>query len=109
MIEDVERQVENSGVNKPVLLGGMAQTMSIELHIATVNSQYGTQGLQWKLDRYRPDFYIALGTESKIRDQISQMYHLELLSTYDVLGNYYAGKPVYFYRLIPLTAGSGTQ
>jgi 4-amino-4-deoxy-L-arabinose transferase-like glycosyltransferase len=102
MVYDIQQRIRASGEARPVLLGAIAQTMSIELHIPTVNSQYGTQDLLWKLDQYHPNFYVALGPEDKVRTQISQRYNLELLATYNVLGNYYAGKPVYFYRLSPI-------
>jgi hypothetical protein len=102
MVEDIQQRIQASGETQPVLLGGIAQTMSIELHIPTVNTQYGTQDLLWKLDQYHPNFYVALGPESKVRAQISQRYTLEWLATYNVLGNYYAGEPVYFYRLMPI-------
>ena len=101
-ITNIQQRIQASGDTHPVLLGASAQTMSIEIHIPTTNTQYGTQDLLWKLERYRPTFYVAVGPESKVVDQISQMYNLKLLATYDVFGNYYAGKPLYFYRLIPI-------
>ncbi len=102
MVHDIQGRIQASGETQPVLLGAIAQTMSIELHIPTVNTQYGTQDLLWKLDQYHPNFYVALGPESKVREVVSQKYTLELLATYDVFGNYYAGEPVYFYRLTPI-------
>ena len=102
MVHDIQQRIQSSGDTRPVLLGGIAQTMSIELHIPTVNTQYGTQDLLWKVDNYHPDFYVALGPEDPVRTQLNTRYQLELLATYHVLGDYYAGKPVYFYRLLPL-------
>jgi 4-amino-4-deoxy-L-arabinose transferase-like glycosyltransferase len=101
MVADIQQRILGSGETRPVLLGAIAQTMSIELHIPTVNIQYGTQDLLWKLDQYHPEFYVALGSEGKARAVISQVYTLELLATYNVLGNYYGGDPVFIYRLVP--------
>jgi hypothetical protein len=102
MVHNIQQWIQASDVTQPVLLGAIAQTMSIELHIPTFNIQYGTQDLLWKLDQYHPNFYVALGPEGKARTQISTKYNLELLATYHVLGDYYAGYPVFFYRLTPI-------
>jgi 4-amino-4-deoxy-L-arabinose transferase-like glycosyltransferase len=102
MVHDIQQRIQTSGETQPVLLGAIAQTMSFELHIPTVNEKYGTQDLAWKLDQYHPNFYVALGPEGKVREQVSKKYNLELLAIYNVLGNYYAGEPVYFYQLLPI-------
>ena len=101
MVHDIQQRIQASGDTQPVLLGGIAETMSIELHIPALNSEYGTQALFWKVDKYHPNFYVALGPEDNVRQEISKKYNLELLATYNVMGNYYDGKPVYFYRLLP--------
>ena len=101
MVRDVQQRMAASGVKQPLLLGWIAHNISLETGVPALNSKYGTRDIAWKMQTYHPNFYISLGPESPERDQIEAAGgRLELLATYDVLGNYYAARPVYFYRLI---------
>jgi len=100
MLHDIQQRMAASGVEQPLILGWIAHNISLETGVPALNSKYGTQDIAWKMWAYHPNFYIALGPETPERDQIEAAGgQLELLATYDVLGNYYAGRPVYFYRL----------
>jgi hypothetical protein len=100
MVRDVQQRMAASGVANPLLFGWIAHNISLETGVPALNSKYGTQDIAWKMRTYHPNFYIALGPEAPERDQIEAAGgQLKLLAAYNVLGNYYGGRPVYFYRL----------
>ncbi len=97
MARDVGRRMEAAG--EPVLIGNMANSISLATGVFSINSELGTRDLRWKLQRYRPGFYIALGEEKPTARGLSEVYDLQLLASYDVFGNYYTGRPVHLYKL----------
>jgi hypothetical protein len=99
MADDV-RRLALSGASHPLVVGNMANSITLATGIPSINSKEGTRPLEWRLARYRPGYYIALGEEGDTARRIGQLYGLEPLATYDVFGNYYAGKRVHFYRLV---------
>jgi len=100
MVHDIQQRMTASGVKQPLILGWIAHNISLETGVPALNSKYGTRDIAWKMQTYHPNFYIALGSETPERDQIEAAGgQLELLATYDVLSNYYGGRPVNFYRL----------
>jgi len=100
MVHDTQQRMTASGVKQPLIMGWIAHNISLETGVPALNSKYGTRDIAWKMQTYHPNFYISLGPETPERDQIEAAGgQLELLATYDVLGNYYGGRPVYFYRL----------
>jgi hypothetical protein len=98
MARDVEAQIEAHGGN-PLLIGNIANSVSLATGLASINSELGTRDLPWKLEKYRPGYYLALGEEKPTVRELSDTYELQELATYDVFGNYYNGKPVQLYKL----------
>jgi 4-amino-4-deoxy-L-arabinose transferase-like glycosyltransferase len=98
MAWDVEAQIEAHGGN-PLLIGNIANSVSLATGLASINSELGTRDLPWKLEKYRPGYYLALGEEKPTVRELSDTYELQELATYDVFGNYYNGKPVQLYKL----------
>jgi hypothetical protein len=86
-------------VHEPVLLGQFANTISLVTKLPSINSRYGTRDLEWKLDRYKPRYYISLGEERDILNTLEKKYELERLAEYDVYDNYYSDRRVYLYGL----------
>ena len=84
-----------------VIIGNMANSISLGTGIKSINSIEGTKPLPWKLAYYQPKYYISLGAKDDIFDILSDHYFLRLLSKWDVLHNYLDGKKVYLYKLIP--------
>ncbi|MEK6588219.1 MAG: hypothetical protein AABY97_05195, partial [Chloroflexota bacterium] len=83
-----------------LLIGNMANSISLATGVPSINSILGTRDLHWKLLRYRPSYYVALGEEKSTAQQLGKMYDLQQLATYDVFGNYYDGKRVQLYKLV---------
>jgi hypothetical protein len=98
MAWDVEAQIEAHGGN-PLLIGNIANSVSLATGLASINSELGTRDLPWKLEKYRPGYYLALGEEKPTVRKLSEVYELQPLASYDVFGNYYDGKPVQLYKL----------
>jgi len=98
MAQDVEAQIEAHG-GDPLLIGNMANSISLATGLASINSELGTRDLSWKLENYRPGYYIALGEEKPTVRELSEVYELQPLASYDVFGNYYDGKQVTLYKL----------
>jgi hypothetical protein len=99
MAQDVEAQIEAHG-GDPLLIGNMANSISLATGLASINSELGTRDLSWKLEKYRPGYYLALGEEKPTVRELSEVYELQPLASYDVFGNYYNGKQVQLYKLI---------
>ena len=98
MAQDVEAQIEARG-GDPLLIGNMANSISLATGLPSINSELGTRDLAWKLEKYRPGYYIALGEEKPTVRALSEVYELQPLASYDVFGNYYNGKQVQLYKL----------
>lgn len=99
MAGDVEERID-SDKDDNLLIGNMANSITLATGIPSINSVLGTRDLRWKALTYRPTHYIALGEEKETARQLSEVYYLEELSAYDVFGNYYDGKRVRLYKLV---------
>jgi len=99
MAQDVEAQIEVRG-GDPLLIGNMANSVSLATGVPSINSELGTRDLAWKLEKYRPGYFLALGEERPTVRELSEVYELQPLASYDVFGNYYDGKQVQLYKLI---------
>jgi 4-amino-4-deoxy-L-arabinose transferase-like glycosyltransferase len=99
MTQDVQRRINQEPHRKPLLLGNLANSISLATGIPSINENEGTRDLKWKLSRYQPTHYISLGVNNKVIDIVEGSYTLEKLATYDVFGNYYRGKRVHLYKL----------
>ncbi len=100
MAQDVEARIEAGGGNR-LLIGNMANSISLATGVPSVNSELGTRDLAWKLGEYHPGYYIALGDEKPTVRALGEVYDLQRLASYDVFGNYYGGKRVQLYQLAP--------
>jgi len=98
MARDVEAQIQAHG-GDPLLIGNMANSISLVTGLPSINSELGTRDLAWKLEKYRPGYYLALGEEKPTVRELSKAYELQPLASYDVFGNYYNGKQVQLYKL----------
>jgi 4-amino-4-deoxy-L-arabinose transferase-like glycosyltransferase len=99
MAHDVGRRVASANGKNKMLLGWITHTLSIETRYPALDSKYGTRDIEWKLATYRPGYYVGLETRGEDHAWLGKSVHLELLASYDVFNNYYAGKRVYLYRL----------
>jgi 4-amino-4-deoxy-L-arabinose transferase-like glycosyltransferase len=106
MAADVAKHIE-AGDGKFLLVGNLANSVSLATGVPSINSELGTEDLQWKLQRYRPGYYLALGEEKPTVRTLSESFDLELLASYDVFGNYVDGKQVRLYRLHPASGSQG--
>ena len=99
MAGDVKERID-SGKGNNLLIGNMANSITLATGIPSINSVLGTRDLRLKAMTYRPTYYIALGEEKETARQLSEVYYLEELSAYDVFGNYYDEKRVHLYKLV---------
>jgi hypothetical protein len=99
MTQDVQRRINQESHRKPLLLGNLANSISLATGIPSINEDIGTRDLRWKLSRYQPTHYVSLGVNNEVIDIVEESYTLEKLATYDVFGNYYRGKRVHLYKL----------
>jgi len=99
MAGDVKERID-SDKGDNLLIGNMANSITLTTGIPSINSVLGIRDLRWKALTYRPTYYIALGEEKETARQLSEMYYLEELSAYDVFGNYYDEKRVHLYKLV---------
>ena len=99
MARDVEARIE-AHRGDPLLIGNIANSVSLATGVPSINSELGTRDLAWKLEKYRPGYFLALGEEKPTVRELSEAYELQPLASYDVFGNYYDGKQVQLYKLI---------
>lgn len=100
MARDIQRRIAVDAVERPVLLGHFANSISLETGVLSINDTFGTTSLDERVARYRPSHYVSLGGISPLKMAVlAQYYDPELLCTYTVFGNYQSGRPVFFYRL----------
>lgn len=100
MADDIERQILASEEPRPLILGSVANTLTLATGIPSINTTMGTRDLQWKLAHYQPNFYVSLGWNDEIIQQIEEVYDVENLSRYDVFDNYRQGMQFFFFRLV---------
>ncbi len=92
----------------PALLGHFANSIGLEAGLRSYNDSYKTAPIGTIVDRYDPRYYVCYGPADSIPSSddsyesavyLRLHYRLIFMAKYDVLGNYYKGKPVYLYRL----------
>jgi hypothetical protein len=101
MARDIRRRVDASDHPDGVLMGDIANTIGLTSGLPSINATWGTRDVGWKLARYDPAFYVALGRDTKTHAAIEADHDLQLLAVYDVFEDYYHGTRVYFYEIDP--------
>lgn len=116
MARDIRTRMVAAPQAGSVLMGHFSTTVSLYEPMIAVNDRYGHFALPDRLQRYRPHYLVTLSSlknplevDGKYDGLIEvwrpaalrQFYRVELLRTYDVLGNYDEGS-VHLYRLWPL-------
>lgn len=102
MTHQVEKLISDRSRNKKdvLLMGNMANSISLETGIRSINATVGTHDLMWKVGKYKPDYYVSLGIEPEAINKLEKMYKLVLIGTFDVYQNYYGGKKVLLFQLV---------
>jgi len=95
-----QRTAPHSGQPGPVLMGNVADSISLETGIPAVNDRLGAADLAARVRLYEPTHYVSIGpVEPEVAQVLGKAGDLALLSRYDVYDNYYTGQPVYLYAL----------
>ena len=89
---------ETSNDEDAVFLGDVAHTISLGTGIRGINSVLGTEDIDWKVAKYRPKYYIALGIDHEVYDYMNRQYKIEAMGEWDVLRNY-KGRKMHLFRL----------
>jgi 4-amino-4-deoxy-L-arabinose transferase-like glycosyltransferase len=102
MAREVKSYVSNDHKNNEdiFLIGNFANSISLATGIPSINSNLGTRPLQWRLNKFRPDYYITLGDEADIVKALNKDYECKKIAQWDVLNNYYRGKKVHLFKLL---------
>lgn len=107
MARAITARAQQDGQPRAWLVGNLANTVSLATGLPSINSWLGTRPLRWRLERYRPSYYLSLGIEEDTLQELSQLYQVERLASFDVFSNYLHGKQVHFYRLQPHASPPG--
>ncbi len=101
MANDVQQIVIADGhsTQEGILLGNMAGNVSLETGIHSINTDKGTRTLEWKIEEYRPRFYISLGNEPDVVKILNRYYDIKKIDEWDVFNNY-KNKKVLLFQLI---------
>ena len=99
MADDIGDRMRQDRLEDPILLGNMADSISLATGVQSLDDRLGWMGLADKLELYSPDYYVSLGVDEDSNLTVSSYRPLELLAVYDVFENYNAGKRIYFYRI----------
>ncbi len=100
MAQDIHAQIEERGHSRNVLLGYQANQIGLTTGIESINDKHGTQSLDWRIQRYHPNFYVRWKTFDDYFPILEKYYEVKSLKTYDVFSNYYEGNPLQFYELV---------
>ncbi len=101
MAQDVGRRIdapEASG-RSPVLIGNFANSISLATGIRSINSSLGTGDVEWRIERYRPDYFITLGNEPAVERALDRHYRRQRISQWKVFDNYYQNRRVMLFKL----------
>jgi 4-amino-4-deoxy-L-arabinose transferase-like glycosyltransferase len=101
MADDVEGRIRSGGETEPLILGSVANTVSLATDIPSLNTDMGVRDLAWKLEQFRPNYYVSLGESDGVMEIIGEQYSVNLLATYDVFDNFRMGMRFYLYKLGP--------
>lgn len=103
MARDISEQMQQQNSHSQILMGHLADSISLVSDIKSVNDQIGYRDLDYRIEKFDPGYYISLGAiEPEIADSLNKYYSLELLKTYNVYDNYHKDQPVFFYQLEPI-------
>ncbi len=101
MAREVAREIRGDQSDEPVILiGNFADTISLETGLRSINSSLGPGDLEWKLEHYRPGYYITLGNEPTVEETLDRRYRRQKVSEWNVFGNYHRGRKVTLFKLI---------
>lgn len=81
-----EREGKVSGI---VLFGHMADSVALEIGTLSVNTEFGTRDLEWKLSKYRPKYLLLHGDEDILHTVEAEGGDIMELASWDVYDNYY--------------------
>lgn len=101
MLSDVKNHISTEKPGSIVIIGSFSNTVGLDLNVETYNTFQGTKDLDWKIQQYRPSYYLALGEDPKELEILKKYYILNQIGNYEVFHNYYYGRSVIFYRLDP--------
>lgn len=88
-------QEREGKVSDVVLLGHIADSVSLEIGTRSVNVMQVTRDLKWKFKEYRPKYLLVMSKDDKVlQTAISEGGHIMKLASWDVFDNYYTGYPV---------------
>lgn len=102
MGKHIQERLKSYGTEHILIVGHFADSISLLTQIPGMNSHLGTGDLAWRLRAYQPLYYITLGearSDTLESKTLQTYYDMDLVSSYDVFGNYYGGKKVYLYAL----------
>ncbi len=103
MARDIQQRIATSDRPDGILMGDIANSISLATAQPSINATWGTQSVAWKLEQYQPAFYVVLGQDRSTRAIIEANHDLVLLQSYDVLDNYHRGERVLLYAIRPPT------
>jgi hypothetical protein len=104
MTHDVDKLIRSKATDPGksiVLLGNLADSISLETRLPSIN-RIGTQDLKWKVEKYRPTYYISLGIEPDVLNALLDRYDPALINEYDVYHNYRGEQKVSLFELRPI-------
>jgi hypothetical protein len=105
MSHEVKAILDNNSVinDRSLLIGNMADSISLETGCQTINSVYGAKDLSWRLGIYKPTHYISYGTDGDtVMDRINNAYFLEEIKSFDVYDDYCPEEEIGNVRGIPI-------
>lgn len=96
------RMIENGNPNA-YLLGHFADTMSMMSGVHSVNSEHGTEPLEWRIEHYHPAYYAgeANSPDPQVLALLRKDFELTPIAHYDIL-NGKNRSMVVLYRLCPM-------
>jgi hypothetical protein len=94
---------EAAGSERPgVLLGDMAESVSLESDVRAISLEYGTRDLETRIAADCPTHFISLLAPEEGEDRaLSAYYVVEPIKEWKVFENYYEHRPVRLSRLRP--------
>jgi hypothetical protein len=100
MTNDLKAQIAADRCKAPVLLGHFSNSITLATGIPSVNEQFGTNNLDYRITRYHPNYYVCLGEiKPNVRTTLQKYFTPRKIKAYDVYNNYLTGEPVVLYRL----------
>jgi hypothetical protein len=95
-ISSVGSQMHSTGV-----MGDPAYTLAFYANLLPLNDGFGASPRPARIESSSPGFYLTIGraTHDRELDFAASGRKLRLLRTYNTLGNYLQGEPLYFYKV----------